>query len=101
LNRQLFTLEISGRGILTFDADDFQMAERLVSSPQFQSHLMSYEIVGGRAWDGQQPIRVREALLEEIDVWGTVFRANGEPERRCLVWLSAVTNPNARRDPNS
>jgi hypothetical protein len=64
-------------------------------------NLMSYEIVGGRAWDGQQPMRVREALLEEIDVWGTVFRANGEPERRCLVWLSAVTNPSARRDPNS
>jgi hypothetical protein len=93
-------VEINGQGILTFDADNFEMAERLAASPQFQSHLMRYPMVGGWVWGGPQPMRVREARLEEIDIWGTVFRANGEPERRCLVWLNALTDLNSRRDPN-
>jgi hypothetical protein len=48
---------------------------------------MSYETIGGRVWDGRQPITIREALIEEIDTWMAVFRSNGESERRCLVWL--------------
>jgi hypothetical protein len=99
LNRQLFTIEISGQGILTFDAEDRETAERLASSPQFQSHLLSYETVRGQVWDREQRICVREAFPGEIDTWGAVFRADGEPERRCLVWLCPVTNTNSRRNP--
>jgi hypothetical protein len=61
---------------------------------------MSFETVGGSVWDGRQPMRIREARFTESETWTAVFRANGEPERRCLVWLFPVTNPNARRSPN-
>jgi hypothetical protein len=95
----LFTIEINGQSILTFDASNSEMAERLASSTQFQTHLMSHETSTGQVWDGQQPMRIREAHLEEIGTWTSVFRANGEPERRCLVWLLPITDPNARRSP--
>jgi hypothetical protein len=100
LNRPLFTIEINGQSILTFDAGNFKEAEQLAASSQFQTHLMSYEITSGRVWDGRRPIRIREALLEEMNAWVAVFRANGEPERRCLIWLIPVTDPNTRRSPN-
>jgi hypothetical protein len=100
LNRLLFTIEINGQSILTFDASDLEMAEQLAASSQFQAHLMSYESVGRRVWDGRQPIRIREVLLEEIETWTAVFRTNGEPERRCLVWLVPVTDPDARQSLN-
>jgi hypothetical protein len=100
LDRLLFTIEINGRGILTFDAGNLETAGQLASSAQFRAHLMSYETVCGPAWDGRQPIRIREAFFAEIEAWTAVFRANGEPERRCLVWLIPVTDPNARRSLN-
>lgn len=97
LDRLLFTIEINGQGILTFDAGDLDAAEQLASSTQFQAHLMSFETVGGCVWDGRQPIRIREARLTESETWTAVFQANGEAEQRCLVWLFPVTNPSARR----
>jgi hypothetical protein len=100
LNRLLFTIEINGQSILTFDASDLKMAEELAASSQLQAHLMSHESVGRRVWDGRKPIRIREALLEEIETWTAVFRTNGEPERRCLVWLVPVTDPDARQSLN-
>jgi hypothetical protein len=101
LNRFLFTIEINGRGVLTFDASNLEMAEQLASSSQFRAHLMSYEAAAGcRAWDGRQPIRAREAAFAEVETWTAVFRAGGEPERRCLVWLIPVTNRTAHRSPN-
>jgi hypothetical protein len=101
LNRHLFRIEINGRGIiLTFDASDLEMAEEVAASSQFQAHLMSYETVGGCVWDGRRPMRIREALIEEIETWMGVFRANGEPERRCSVWLIPVADPDPRRSPN-
>jgi hypothetical protein len=100
LNRFLFTVEINGRGILTFDASNLEMAEQLASSTQFQAHVMGYETIGRRAQDGQQLMRIREAALAEIETWTAVFRANGEPERRCLVWLVAATDHNAGRSVN-
>ena len=100
LDRLLFTIDINGQSILTFDAGNSEMAAQLAASSEFQAHLMSCESVGGRVWDGRQPVRIREAVIEEIETWMAVFRANGEPERRCLVWLIPVTDPNARRSPN-
>jgi hypothetical protein len=100
LNRLLFTIEIDGQSILTFDAGHLNEAEQLAASSQLQAHLMSYESTSGRVWDGRGPIRIREALLNEMETWVAVFRANGEAERRCLVWLIPVNDPNARRSPN-
>jgi hypothetical protein len=100
LNRFIFTIEVNGHSVLTFDASNLEMAEQFAASPQFRAHLMSYETIDGGVWDGRQPVRIREAVIEEIETWMAVFRANGEPERRCLVWLVPVTDPNARRSPN-
>jgi hypothetical protein len=97
LNRNLFTVEINGQSILTFDAANMEMAEQFANSAQFQAHLMSHEAATGRLWDGRQPMRIREPRLNEIETWTAVFRANGEPGRRCLVWLFPVTDPKARR----
>ncbi len=97
LNRNLFTIEINGQSILTFDASNMEMAEQLAASSQFGAHLMSHKTTAGRVWDGRQPMRIREARLNEIEMWTSVFRANGEPERRCLVWLFPVTDLKARR----
>jgi hypothetical protein len=98
LDRLLFTIEINGRSILTFDAGNLEMAEQLAASSQFQTHLMSCESAGGRMLDGWQPIRCREALLQEVETWTVVFRTNGERERRCLVWLIPATG--TRPNPN-
>ena len=100
LNRLLFTMEINGQSILTFDAGHLKEAEQLAASSQLQAHLMTYEITSGRVWDGRRPIRIREALLKEMETWVAVFQAHGEPGRRCLVWLIPVTDPNTRRSPN-
>jgi hypothetical protein len=97
LNKNLFSIEINGQSILTFDTSNLEMAKQLAASPQFRSHLMSHATNPRRVWDGQQPIRVREAVIEEIETWTAVFQAIGEPERRCLVWLIPVADPNARR----
>jgi hypothetical protein len=100
LNRLIFTIEVNGHSVLTFDASNLEMAEQFAASPQFRAHLMSYGPIDGGVWDGQQPVRIREAVIEEVETWMAVFRANGEPERRCLVWLVPVIDPNARRSPN-
>ena len=67
MNRHLFRIEINGRGILTFDASDLEMAEEVAASSQFQADLMSYETVGGCVWDGRHPMRIRSGCLVLLD----------------------------------
>jgi hypothetical protein len=88
LDRLQLTIDINGRSILIFDAGNLEMAEQLAASSQFQAHLRSCESVGGGVWDGRQPIRFREALLQEVETWKAVFRTNGEPERDARSGLS-------------
>jgi hypothetical protein len=100
LNRHLFTIVLNGRGILTFDASSLEMAEELAASAQFQAHLMNHDTDAGSVWDGRQPLQIREADFKEIETWASVFRANGEPEQGCLVWLLPVTGSKPRHRPH-
>jgi hypothetical protein len=93
--RQLFTIEMGGERIVTFDAGNAEEADMLASSPEFQAHVASHT-----AWNGRDIIYVREAFPDELEIWAAVFKASGEPQRRCLVWLVPLSNPGARRSPN-
>jgi hypothetical protein len=93
--RQLFTIVMGGKRIVTFDAGNAEEAEMLASSPEFQAHLASHS-----AWIGRNTICVREAFPDELEIWAAVFKASGEPQRRCLVWLVPLSNPGARHSPN-
>jgi hypothetical protein len=72
--RQLFTIEMGGERIVTFDAGNAEEADMLASSPEFQAHLASHA-----AWIGRNTIYVREAFLDELEIWAAVLKTSGEP----------------------
>jgi hypothetical protein len=92
---QLFTIEMGRERIVTFYAGNAEEADMLASSPEFRAHLASHT-----AWNGRDTIYIRDAFPDELEIWATIFEANGEPQRRCLVWLVPLSNPGARRSPN-
>lgn len=75
----IYVAEVSGRGIVAFDAaDDVEANTRLTDRALLRDlHVLQHQ--GRPLWDGISKITLRGALQEEIEIW-QARRATVAPE---------------------
>jgi hypothetical protein len=74
----IVVIEINGKSVLAFNADNQVDAERKAQSPMLCSDLMVFETADGPIWNGVDDIVVRESLPAERENWLFV-RTHTEP----------------------
>jgi hypothetical protein len=94
----IFTLEIGGRAVMAFTAEDRMWAEKLIEEETFRSDLTVYEHEGRPLWDGRTDLFLREAFGDEVERFQAArSRAirSGEMEdgEDFVTFLVAVTDP--------
>jgi hypothetical protein len=65
----LYTIEIDGRPILVFAAEDDGAAEDFAADEDLRAELLGLEHEGEPIWDGDGELVVRRAHLEEASEW--------------------------------
>jgi hypothetical protein len=92
---QVFVVEIDGRGIAAFGAEDGLEAKAIAEEEGFRSDLIVLENEGKPLWDGLSEIRVREASPEEETAWKRGFRFYDATDGLLMtvVYLVPVTDP--------
>ncbi len=65
----VYVVEVAGRGIAAFDADNALAAEARASDRSFRDDLMVLATDGLPLWDGASGLRVRQALPGEEAKW--------------------------------
>jgi hypothetical protein len=65
----VYVAEISGRGVVAFDAADDVGAKARLADREFLRDLRVFQNEGRPLWDGVSAINLREALPEEISSW--------------------------------
>jgi hypothetical protein len=92
----LYVAEISGRGIVAFDAASDAMARARMAEREFLRDLYVFQNEGRPLWDGVSEIGLREALPKEAEAWrassvGQLGDAGAREDRR--VFLVPVVDP--------
>lgn len=93
----VYVAEISGRGVIAFDAPDNVGAEARLADQGLLRDLRVCQNEGHSLWDGVSPINLREALPEEIATWQARRTLddddddNGDSKRR--AFLVPVVDP--------
>jgi hypothetical protein len=98
----IVVIEINGKSVLAFNADNQVDAERKAQSPMLCSDLMVFETADGPIWNGVDDIVVRESLPAERENWLFVphpYRAGGRIDPRAASpprrWRSRPTGRSA------
>jgi hypothetical protein len=65
----IYAAQVSGSVVAIFNALDADDAAEYVRTHPFQSNLADVERGGLPAWDGADPIAVREAKPDERHIW--------------------------------
>jgi len=93
----VYVAEISGRGIVAFEAaNDVEATSRLADKMLLRDlRVLQYQ--GRSLWDGISKIRLREPFPKELEIWGT-RRATAAPsmsdgDKNWRVFLIAVVDP--------
>ena len=87
----IYVAEISGRGIVAFDAaNDDEARARLADKALQRDHLV-FQIQGRSLWNGVSEIQLRGALPEEAETWKasypTAERSHGSGDNQFLFLL--------------
>jgi hypothetical protein len=99
----LYVAEISGRGIVAFDAADEDGAKARLADAAFQRDLIVFQNQGRSLWDGVSEIHLRGALPKEAEAWQTSHATagrsggSGDHEHR-LLFLVSVVDPSIVAD---
>jgi hypothetical protein len=94
----LYTIEIAGRPIMVFAAQDRMEADAFAKADHLRGDLLVLEHEGRPLWNGQSELFVRETHPEEAARWEIAFaemRQAGEasePED-CATFLVEVRDP--------
>jgi hypothetical protein len=94
----VYVAEISGRGIVAFDAANEDEARARLADMAFQRDLVVFQNQGRSLWDGVSEIELRGALPEEAATWqashATAGRSSGSGDHEHeLVFLVPVVDP--------
>src|SRR5262245_22564737 len=94
----VYVAEISGRGVLAFEAaNDLDAEERLLDRTLVRD-LRVLQHQGKPLWDGVSKMRLREPKPMELDIWHTEHNAatallSDEDDKSWRVFLVAVVDP--------
>ena len=74
----VYVAEISGRGIVAFDATSDDEAKARLVDKVFQRDLIVFQNEGRALWDGVSEIHLRSALPEEAEIWRASRSSTGQ-----------------------
>ena len=92
----VYVAEISGRGIVAFEAEDESGAEARLADSAFRRDLYVFQSEGRGLWDGASKIRLRTAHPPEVETWQACRTRVGRSEESSGYWrafLIPVVNP--------
>jgi len=75
---KIFTVEIEGKAIVSFEAESTREAAGLLKEHWFRSDLQSLTSSGAPLWDGAAGLRCRPASQTEIDRYRSMVDAAAE-----------------------
>jgi hypothetical protein len=99
----IYVVEVKGRGIAAFHADNGPAAEVRVRDRFFRDDLMVLATDGLPLWDGVTGLRVRQALPGEEAKWRAsraraIRQGNIESDDdEWIAFLVALTDPDRRK----
>ena len=99
----VYVAEISGRGIVAFDAANEDEARARLADMAFRRNLVVLQNQGRSLWDGVSDIQLRGALPKEAVTWQTSHATScdaggsGDHEHG-LVFLVPVVDPSIADD---
>ena len=99
----VYVVEVAGRGIAAFHAEDGSAAEARASDRSFRDDLMVLATDGLPLWDGASGLRVRQALPGEDAKWRAsrakaIRRGNIESDDDAwIAFLVALTDLDRRK----
>ena len=94
----IYVAEISGRGIVAFDAANEDEAKARLSDEALRRDLHVFQNQGRSLWDGVSEIHLRGALPKEAEAWqasGATAGQSGEPggHEDWRIFLLPVVDP--------
>ena len=99
----VYVAEISGRGIVAFDAANEDEARARLADMAFRRDIVVFQNQGRSLWDGVSEIHLRGALPKEAETWqashATSDHAGGSGDHEHgLVFLVPVVDPSIDDD---
>ncbi len=92
----VYVAEISGRGIVAFDAANEDEARARLSDTTLRRDLHVFQNQGRSLWDGVSEINLRGALPKETETWQAGRATAGQSDWR--VFLVPVVDPSSFDD---
>jgi hypothetical protein len=92
----VYVAEISGRGIVAFDAANEDAAQSRLADRAFRRDLYVFQTEGRALWDGVSEIRLRKALPQEVKTWQAnraVAGRSDESGKYLRAFLVPIVNP--------
>jgi hypothetical protein len=90
----LYVAQISGRGIVAFEASDEDEAKARIADMAFRRDLIVFQHGGRPLWDGVSEIELREALPRETETWQASGATEGKSSRaKRRVFLVPIVDP--------
>ena len=74
----VYVAEISGRGIVAFDATSDDEAKARLADKVVQRDLLVFQNEGRALWDGVSEIHLRSALPNEAEIWRASRASTGQ-----------------------
>ena len=99
----VYVAEISGRGIVAFDAANEDEARARLADMAFRRNLVVLQNQGRSLWDGVSEIQLRGALPKEAETWQARHAKSGDAagsgdHEHGLVFLVPVVDPSIADD---
>jgi hypothetical protein len=94
----VFTIEISGAPILTFEARNLREAHELCREEWLKQDLSELKTDGVSLWERKAKLRARIALPDEIARFVEAKNSGHQSEGLVLVYLVEVDDPGATPD---
>ena len=99
----VYVAEISGRGIVAFDAANEDAAMARLADMAFRRNLVVFQNQGRPLWDGVSEIHLRGALAKEAETWQASHATSGQAgdsgdHEHGLVFLVPVVDPSIADD---
>ena len=99
----VYVAEISGRGIVAFDAANEDEARARLADMAFRRNLVVLQNQGRSLWDGVSDIQLRSALPNEAATWQASHATSGHAggsgdHEHGLVFLVPVVDPSIADD---
>jgi len=90
---RVFTLEVDGRPILTFEAGRVQEAQQLCKEPWLREDLSALSSNGIPLLSGNAKLTVRSANMEEATIFGQAASVANHADDMMLAYLVELDSP--------